>query len=128
MIFYVLLGMILTDQISSQLIKPMVGRDRPCKEITLNDRVEPLVRCGSGKSFPSSHAANHFGIALIIGLGLRRMIPWLIWGLGAWAALISICQVFVGVHYPSDVFIGALLGIIIGAILGKWYVQAEHYL
>lgn len=128
LILYVLLGVILTDQLSSQIIKPLVGRDRPCKEITLIDEVEALVRCGSGKSFPSSHAANHFGIAMILGLALFRRWPKLIWIMVSWATLISLAQVFVGVHYPSDILFGALIGVLVGWFLGGWFDQAMDYL
>ena len=115
----VLLGLVavvaLSDGISSQLIKKNVRRLRPCNEPALTDSVRLRVdACGSGYSFTSSHAANHFGIALfIIGIfgGLRR---WVRPAVLLWASLIAFSQVYVGVHYPGDVLGGAVLGSAVG--------------
>lgn len=78
------------------------------------------VNCGSGFSFPSAHAANHFCLAAfllsIFGyfLGRWKYMWWL------WAILISLAQVYVGVHYPLDILGGAILGIIVGTSMGKF--------
>jgi len=100
-------AIILTDQLSSQLIKPLVGRPRPCKTL---EWIEVLVNCGSGRSFPSSHAANTFGQALVWMIRYRRLRWWCL----AAAALISLSRITVGVHYPFDVLAGAILGTICG--------------
>jgi undecaprenyl-diphosphatase len=60
------------------------------------------------KSFPSDHAALAFALAGAILLINRRWG----WTFIAIAALISIARVYVGVHYPSDVLAGALIGLI----------------
>jgi len=116
---YYIIGMILAtfalgDLISSRLIKPFVGRTRPCNEPTLLDEIIRRVPCGSGNSFPSSHATNHFAIAVfLICVFYSRWKPILPIGLG-WAFIISFAQVYVGVHYPIDTMVGALLGTSIG--------------
>ena len=118
----VLVGVFITiafsDNISSRLIKPFVKRPRPCQVIH-RMVVQTRVSCGSGYSFPSSHATNHFAFALFISgvMGLKRKesILWLIW-----AALISYAQIYVGVHYPVDVVMGSLLGAIIGLRCIRW--------
>lgn len=102
------------DQISSQWIKKSVKRVRPCNDQLVQEEVHLLVDCGSGYSFTSSHATNHFAIAFFIAFILfsnKKM--WRILLL-FWAATIAFGQVYVGVHYPLDVTVGALLGIIIG--------------
>lgn len=98
-----LVAIALTDPISSQVIKPLVGRLRPCKTL---DWVHLLVHCSSGKSFPSSHAANSFGQAVIWTL----RYPKFKWFFLIAAAVISYSRVAVGVHYPFDVLAGAILG------------------
>jgi undecaprenyl-diphosphatase len=59
---------------------------------------------------PSSHAANSFGQALFWGMVFK---PWR-WALFILALLISLSRVFVGVHYPADITVGALLGALLG--------------
>ncbi|MEM0991458.1 MAG: phosphatase PAP2 family protein [Bacteroidota bacterium] len=102
------------DQISSQWIKKSVERLRPCRNAAIQEEVHLLVPCGSGYSFTSSHATNHFAVAFFIAFILfteKRI--WRI-ALLCWAATIAFGQVYVGVHYPLDVTAGALLGLGIG--------------
>lgn len=116
---YYMIGMILVtfamgDLIASRIIKPTIARIRPCNAINLADQIIHRVPCGSGYSFPSSHATNHFAIAIfLICLFYNKWKPILPLGL-SWALLISFAQIYVGVHYPIDTFAGALLGICIG--------------
>lgn len=107
-----IIGVILTDQISATYIKEWVGRLRPCK--TLED-INLLVNCGSGKSFPSSHATNNFGAAYILYKYKKN------WGKVVFtlAGLIALSRVFVGVHYPIDIIFGSLLGLLIAYSLIK---------
>lgn len=109
-----------TDLASSRVIKNYFKRDRPCK-MTAGIEVTARVRCGSGYSFTSSHATNHFGLAVfwIVAFGQRFKkikAPLLIW-----ASLVCLAQVYVGVHYPSDVIVGAILGSSIGYAWGKLF-------
>lgn len=116
---YYMIGMLLLtfamgDMIASRLIKPWIGRLRPCNEPQLMNEIIHRVPCGSGFSFPSSHATNHFAIAIfLICLFYRQWKPVLPLGL-SWALLISFAQIYVGVHYPIDTLAGALLGVGIG--------------
>ncbi|MCK4856678.1 MAG: phosphatase PAP2 family protein [candidate division Zixibacteria bacterium] len=97
---------IATDQISAHLLKPIISRIRPCH--VLPD-IHLLVNCSKGLSFPSAHAANAFGQAVILALGLPRR-AWLFY---LAAFVISYSRIAVGVHYPADVIAGALLGAVI---------------
>jgi membrane-associated phospholipid phosphatase len=104
----------LSDQASASLIKPLIGRLRPCNDPDLKQIVHLLVPCGGGKSFPSSHAANHFSLAVFSAITLRANARW-IWPIALlWAASVSYAQVYVGVHFPLDVLCGGLLGAAIG--------------
>lgn len=120
--FVPVIGVLLTfatsDFISSKIIKPYFHRLRPCNTEALEAQMHELVQCGSGFSFTSSHATNHFALSMFLivsGLFIssRSYILLLLW-----AFSIAFSQVYVGVHYPADVLSGALLGVIIGTIFG----------
>lgn len=114
--YFLIVFLILTagtaDFISNTVIKKNVERLRPCRALG-EDEVIIRVHCGSGYSFTSNHAANHFAISwyLIFLLPIGRRL--LKWGLGFWAFAVAFAQVYVGVHYPLDVISGALLGVCI---------------
>lgn len=117
-ICFFLITFAITDMASSSLIKPLVGRLRPCADATLADTVRTLVGCGGIYSFPSSHASNHFGLAMFAFKTLRFIpLQWR-WILFLWASSISYAQIYVGVHFPIDVICGTLLGCIVGAGTG----------
>lgn len=95
----------LTDQTSSHLIKPLVERTRPCHVLP---HVRLLVGCSGAFSFPSSHAANLFGTAWVLWRFYRPLWPLFF----LLAFFVSYSRVYVGVHYPSDVLGGAVLGVV----------------
>ena len=105
-----IITIIITDQINSHIIKELVGRIRPCHSLP---DVNLLVGCGGGKSFPSSHAANNFAAAYVITYFFRKNY-FLFFSI---ASIVAISRVYVGVHYPIDIFVGALVGILIAYIV-----------
>ena len=113
---------ILTDFVSSSIIKntEFLFRLRPCNDSDIASWVNVLVGYRpQSSSFTSSHAANHFGIAMFLYLSLQPQFkkwPALFF---FWAFSISFAQVYVGVHYPLDVICGGLIGILIGYLSGK---------
>ena len=96
-------------------IKPVVARLRPCQVI---EGVRLLVRCPHSYSMPSGHAISSFAAAsalfylsrLSVPL-LARCYPLLL------AALIALSRIYLGVHYPSDVIVGALIGSAVAILL-----------
>lgn len=112
----------LADGISSHLLKPAFERTRPCLLPDFAAHVNLVVeRCSGAASFPSSHAANHFALAILLSIALYKGNKLLPLVLIIWASLICFAQVYVGVHFPSDVFAGALLGTGIGIFIAKVY-------
>lgn len=108
------------DYVSASIIKPYFQRLRPCHEYFLFP-MRHLMDCGSGFSFPSAHAANHFGLSTFILITLGREYPKIrIWVM-LWACLVCYAQMYVLAHYPSDIFIGALIGILFGMLLAGIY-------
>ncbi|GIV33192.1 MAG: phosphatase PAP2 family protein [Chitinophagales bacterium] len=114
---YLALTVLLCDQISSDLIKPLLARPRPCHHTEWLEEIRVLVSCGTGYSFVSSHATNHFGVALFLGLLLKKKFSWVLPVGLIWALLIAYSQIYVGVHYPLDIAGGALLGAAIGSLM-----------
>lgn len=118
MVLLIVANFAASDQLSSAVVKPAVGRLRPCNEAGFQDQVVLRIdACGAGKSFTSSHATNTFAFAVICILLLRKRIRWITPVALLWATAISYAQVYVGVHYPLDILGGALLGTLISIIL-----------
>ena len=124
---YFILAAVLTvgvaDTLSSKVMKPTFERVRPCNNETLPIAVVQRGGCGGGYSFTSSHATNHFAVAVFIALTLGGVYRWMRWPLLLWAGSIAYGQVYVGVHFPLDVLAGALLGSLIGYGLAKAYLS-----
>ena len=117
-VLFGLLTFLLSDQISAGILKPLINRDRPCQDTIMFEYARLLIPCGTGKSFPSSHATNHFALAVfLISISPVRM-RWLLPFMLFWAGGVAFAQVYVGVHYPLDVLGGAILGSLIGYFIG----------
>lgn len=108
------LAVLVADQFSAQLVKPLFERLRPCNEPSLAPIIRSIVHCGSGYSFISSHATNHFALAFLFNWFFNEKVykvgNLFYW----WSGAIAFAQVYVGVHYPSDVIVGGIFGILIG--------------
>lgn len=117
--FFIITAM-LSDYISSSIIKESFWRLRPCREPFLADHVRFLVSyCPRSSSFTSSHAVNHFAISMFVFTTFKNSIsPKWAW-IFLWAFAICYAQVYVGVHFPLDVICGAIVGVIIGYIPAK---------
>ncbi len=104
----------LTDMTGTYLFKHTIERLRPCADPDLAFQVRLLLNHCAGYSFISNHAANHFGMATFFFFTLRHILKNWKWVPYIWATIIVYSQVYVGLHYPSDVIGGALLGFLFG--------------
>ena len=115
-----ILLIIVTDQTGFRILKELFERVRPCRAIS--DAITPLG-CAGGYSFPSNHALNNFAAATFIS----RLFPNYKWVVFIVAALIALSRVYLGVHYPSDIFGGALLGVAFGYLFSLAALPAVKY-
>lgn len=118
----VALAAALSDIISSQIIKQHIMRVRPCQDADVAGQLRFFINyCPQSSSFTSSHATTYFAQGVFMFSTLRSVIGRWSWLFIVWAATIAYTQVYVGVHYPFDVFCGALLGSGIGFAITKMF-------
>jgi len=121
---FVVLLILLSDQLSVHAFKNVFLRLRPCHNEDLQLLIHTVTSCGGQYGFVSSHAANSFALAFFMGALLSKF-RWITWLLYGWAILIIYSRVYLAQHYPGDVLGGAILGIIIGVIVLILYHLAE---
>jgi len=125
-----LLGVLLLTSGLVSLVKPIVRRTRPCAAL---EGVRALWgEAPTDYSFPSGHAAGAFACAAfvtVICLAERRHEPWR-WTLAAClfalAIGVAVSRVSLGVHFPSDVAGGAVIGALLGVAGGRAYLSARR--
>lgn len=113
---------LITDRVSSGILKPLIERLRPSHDPELGDWVITVNNYKGGLyGFVSSHAANFFGFAVLSLLFIRS------WSYSvtiiSWALLISYSRMYLGVHYPLDIFFGIVLGILSAFLMYKLYTK-----
>ena len=112
-----IIGVILADYSSAQIIKPYFQRLRPSHDIL--DQIRLLVPKGGRYGFVSSHAANMYVSATILGYfySKQKRLFFTI------AFLVAFSRVYVGVHYPADIVFGGFLGYGLGWIaITSWVI------
>jgi membrane-associated phospholipid phosphatase len=101
--------------ISSDIIKNNVIRLRPCNDPYIKESINFLIGYRpQSSSFTSSHACNHFAMAAFFFFTTKKTIGNIAWFFFAWAGIICVAQVYVGVHFPLDVICGGIIGFILG--------------
>jgi len=129
-IIALLVAVSLADSISVNLFKNVFERLRPCHNGEIANIVHIVKdHCGGKYGFVSSHASNMFAIAVFMGLALKSKFKYSFLLLLLWASLIAYSRIYLGVHYPTDVIGGGLLGSIIAYAIWKLISKAlDHKL
>lgn len=116
------LTIVIADQVASSFMKPYFARLRPSHEPSLQSLIHVVGYKGKKFGFASSHAANTFGAATFLFLLFRKTKKWIAI-LFAWAALVTYSRIYLGVHYPGDIFVGSIVGVLAalaGFTLFRW--------
>lgn len=119
--FFIIVGMLvlsvlLADQISSSIIKPMIMRLRPSQDPIMLNTIDTVNGYRGGQyGFVSSHAANSFAIVTFLVLLIKE--KWFGLSIYIWAILNSLSRVYLGVHFVGDILCGAVLGSVIGFLV-----------
>ena len=137
MLLFIVIAITLTDQTSVHLFKNVFQRLRPCHEPALENLVHLVNnKCGGKYGFISSHAANSFGVAILLSLWIGKR--WFTLLMVSWAVLVGYSRIYLGVHYPGDVLAGGLWGagcgwlvyrlfnLLIQRLPGTWWITRNH--
>ncbi len=107
---------LLCDQITSTFMKPFFARLRPSQDPSMIGLIHHVDNYKGGLyGFASGHAANTFGVALFVWLTLKPIYKWM-WAIFIWAAVMTYTRIYLGVHYPGDIIVGATIGLGCGII------------
>ena len=127
--FLLVLVVVLSDLTAKYCFKEVFQRFRPSHNLILKDQLTFLNKpdgtfyIGGLYGFISSHACNMFALSFLFYKYIKNIFPKSIWLLLFWASLISFSRIYLGVHYPSDVIVGGIVGIVIAQFL--YYLSNE---
>lgn len=113
-LLFVAIGVTVSDQVSG-IFKYGVARLRPCHDPQLQS-VMRIVKCGGAYGFYSAHASNTFFLASYLTFLLKDKLKWFPYAIFVWAAVVAYSRIYLGVHFPGDVLVGAIVGILLGII------------
>lgn len=114
------------DQTTASLMRPLFARMRPSNlDNPLSEFVITVNNYRGGRyGFPSSHAANSFGLAIFLSLLFRNKYTTI--SLIVWSLLVSYSRVYLGVHYPGDILVGFAVGSFFALICYKATTWANN--
>ena len=115
-LLFVALGITASDQIAN-IFKFAFERLRPCHDPSLEGLLRE-VKCGGKFGFYSAHSSNSFFVATYLTILLGKKIKQLPYFLFVWAAIVAYSRVYLGMHFPGDIIVGAIMGILLALFFG----------
>lgn len=116
------LCVLLADRISVEFFKEIIQRYRPTHNTEIGHLVHTVIDPngheyrGGTFSFVSSHATNALALAVFIYLHFKKYSRYWLF-IFLWTAIVAYTRIYLGVHYPSDLICGGILGALIGALV-----------
>lgn len=115
------LVVLICDQVSSGVFKPMFHRLRPTRDESILHLVDTVNGYRGGLyGFFSGHAANSFGIAVFMIWLVREL--WFSIAVSFWATINSLIRCYLGVHFIGDILVGMLFGALVGTLVYFLYL------
>lgn len=114
-----LLAAFFTTYTLTNVVKNIADRLRPNNTPDLKDVIR-ILQTPTNYSFFSGHSASSFVVTTFVVLTLRHKYKW-IYVLYLWPILFGMSRIYVGVHFPGDVFVGAMVGMIIAYVFYRIY-------
>ncbi|WP_265429101.1 phosphatase PAP2 family protein [Chryseobacterium sp. YIM B08800] len=125
-LLFIAIGVTVSDQVSG-IFKYGVARLRPCHDPSLQN-VMRIVKCGGQYGFYSAHASNTFFLASYLSFLLKDKLKWFPYAIFVWAAVVAYSRIYLGVHFPIDILVGAFVGTLLGglfAMLAKKVINKQ---
>ena len=119
-----ILTITIADQFSATWLKPLFARYRPCCMLPITE-VHLIGTYKGLYGFPSSHASNTYAFAMLFWRIYKNKYPFS-YLFFIWATIISYGRIYGGVHYPLDIFAGAVVGCCIGQLMHKAYQKTTN--
>ena len=117
----IVLLVVISDQ-ATNIAKFLFERPRPSHEPALQGMVHLLYDyTGGSYSFYSAHASSSFAVAVFVIRLAGRNMKWLVPVMLLYALLVSYSRIYLGVHYPGDVLVGAIIGLFIGYMMSRFF-------
>ncbi len=121
-LIFIGLGLVISDQLAG-IFKNGIQRLRPCHDPGLEGLVRE-VKCGGQFGFYSAHASNVFFIATFMTQMLKERFGLFPYFLFFWASVVAFSRIYLGVHFPLDILMGAAVGFLLGGFFAalSWKV------
>ena len=118
LLLFVAVLILITDQVTN-LVKYSVQRARPCNNPEINTIIR-VVQSRTSFSFFSGHAANTMAVATFLFLIFKKQFKYF-WLLFLWPLIFAYSRIYLGLHYPLDIFSGYVFGFFIGYVMFRVY-------
>lgn len=126
-LLFISIMIVIADQ-TANLFKDSFQRLRPCYNESLISFVRLVNEsCGGKYGFFSAHASNSFSLAVFFGLLFKNKFRFIIYITLFYASLISFSRIYLGVHFPLDIFFGGVYGIITGLVIFRIYENRLNF-
>ena len=113
-LIFIAIGVTVSDQLAG-VFKYGVARLRPCHDPELINQMR-IVKCGGQFGFYSAHASNTFFLATYLSILLKNKLNWFPYVIFVWAVVVSYSRIYLGVHFPIDILMGAFVGLLLGGL------------